>query len=41
MKIIITEKYITLSTSKKEIVNNKNTTALILKKKTKTKILHS
>lgn len=41
MKIVLTEKYLTLTSNTKEIVNAKNVTSLIIKKKTKTKILHS
>jgi len=40
MKLKITEKYTTL-TSKKEIVNNKDVIALVIKKKSRTKIFHS
>lgn len=40
MKIIVTEKYTTLS-NKKQIVNNKDVISIIVKKKTKTKVLHS
>jgi hypothetical protein len=40
MKLKITEKYSVL-TSNKQIVNNKNITSLVVKKKTRTKVYHT
>lgn len=40
MKLKITEKYTTL-TSSKSIINNKDIISLVIKKKSKTKIFHS